>query len=447
MEAIDAISWDCDNCGAENKSKEEFTRHVADEHLLWSKQNNSVINVDGEEGDGWWEQCIWCGQQTETKENYWNHTAANHLRYGLSGAAIGAVLESVSGRAYVVDDGHAGEEVLEEDDDGTGGNQGVEIESPGAVDGGMPEIGNEKADGLVIDVESDGDTDIDTDEVDDIDYSDYDNDGENVEMTEVVLEDSEENRLSNESAGVNVHVDGDDDGSGADIEVIEVVESEPDTGDDGVYLDGVMDGDTVFSICNGCGEELINKEDSEAHYKVTDCKGDETQQFRETNKSKRSEKKDKLKQSRVKDKLKQSKKKDKLKQSKKKNELKQSTTHVGDVAVENFIPLEEVRDDHAIEEEGFLIELNEILERHAVIADKGSLGLENVYQGESITNNGLKLACKFCGEGFRKKYKLQLHVDVVHENMREHRCKDCGYKADRVDSLRRHIVGLHRTRQ
>ena len=133
--------------------------------------------------------------------------------------------------------------------------------------------------------------------------------------------------------------------------------------------------------------------------------------------------------------------------SQKKDELKQSTTHVGDVAVENLVPLEEVRDDHLIEEEGFLIELNEILERHAVIADKGSLGLENVYQGESITNNGLKLACKFCGEGFRKKYKLQLHVDVVHENMREHRCKDCGYKADRVDSLRRHIVGLHRTRQ
>ena len=106
MEAIDAISWDCDNCGAENKSKEEFTRHVADEHLLWSKQNNSVINVDGEEGDGWWEQCIWCGQQTETIEKYWNHTAANHLRLGL----------------------------------------------PGAVIGGMPEIGNEKADGMDVDV-------------------------------------------------------------------------------------------------------------------------------------------------------------------------------------------------------------------------------------------------------------------------------------------------------
>ena len=438
MEAIDAISWDCDKCGAENKSKEEFHKHVAEKHLTWGEQNRSVITFEVEESGGWWEQCIWCGEQTETIENYWNHTAANHLRYGLSGAAIGAVLESLSGRAYVVDDGHAGEEVMEEDDDGTGGNQGVEIESPGAVDGGMPEIGNEKADGLVIDVESDGDTDIDTDEVDDIDYSDYDNDGENVEMTEVVLENSEENRLSNESAGVNVHVDGDDDGTGAEMEVIEVVESEPDTGDGGAYHFGVMDEDTVFSICNGCREEFINKEDIEGHYKVTNCRGDETQQFRDTNEAKRSEKKEKLKKS---------KKKDELKQSKKKNELKQSTTHVGDVAVENFIPLEEVRDDHAIEEEGFLIELNEILERHAVIADKGSLGLENVYQGESITNNGLKLACKFCGEGFRKKYKLQLHVDVVHENMREHRCKDCGYEADRVDALRRHIVKFHRTRQ
>ena len=175
MEAIDAISWDCDKCGAENKSKEEFHKHVAEKHLTWGEQNRSVITFEVEESGGWWEQCIWCGEQTETIENYWNHTAANHLRYGLSGAEIGAVLESVSGRAYVVDVGHVGEEVMEGDDDGTGGNQGVEIESPGAVDGGMPEIGNEKADGLVIDVESDGDTDIDTDEVDDIDY---DNDGD-----------------------------------------------------------------------------------------------------------------------------------------------------------------------------------------------------------------------------------------------------------------------------
>ena len=93
MEATNANSWDCGPCGAKKKSKEEFTKHVAEKHLSWGKQNRSVINVDGEEGGGWWEQCIECGQQTETKENYWNHTAANHLRYGLSGAAIGAVLE------------------------------------------------------------------------------------------------------------------------------------------------------------------------------------------------------------------------------------------------------------------------------------------------------------------------------------------------------------------
>ena len=53
MKATKADSWNCDLCEVSNKNREDFTKHMAEKHLLWSKQN-----IFGDEENAWWEQCI-----------------------------------------------------------------------------------------------------------------------------------------------------------------------------------------------------------------------------------------------------------------------------------------------------------------------------------------------------------------------------------------------------
>ena len=39
MEATKADSWNCDLCEVSNKNREDFTKHMAERRLSWSKQN------------------------------------------------------------------------------------------------------------------------------------------------------------------------------------------------------------------------------------------------------------------------------------------------------------------------------------------------------------------------------------------------------------------------
>ena len=164
MEATKADSWNCDLCEVSNKNREDFTKHMAERHLSWSKQN-----IFGEEENAWWVKCIICGQQTETRKEFWNHTAANHLQLGLPGDVIGSVLESVSGRDYVVDGGQESDETVDEIDDENhssfGGDVDIEIDDYFVVESGMLEIRNEEVDSMDVDVDEDCDIDVSTDEV------------------------------------------------------------------------------------------------------------------------------------------------------------------------------------------------------------------------------------------------------------------------------------------
>ena len=127
MEATKADSWNCDLCEVSNKNREDFTKHMAERHLSWSKHN-----IFGEEENAWWVKCIICGQQTETRKEFWNHTAANHLQLGLPGDVIGSVLESVSGRDYVVNGVQESDEIVDGIDDENnssfGGDLDIEID-------------------------------------------------------------------------------------------------------------------------------------------------------------------------------------------------------------------------------------------------------------------------------------------------------------------------------
>jgi len=71
---------------------------------------------------------------------------------------------------------------------------------------------------------------------------------------------------------------------------------------------------------------------------------------------------------------------------------------------------------------------------------------EELVKGNSTGNESKKYKCVLCPHSshlYAKKSNLKQHIETVHENIRKHVCKQCGYAASGKSNLKQHIESVH----
>ena len=78
--------------------------------------------------------------------------------------------------------------------------------------------------------------------------------------------------------------------------------------------------------------------------------------------------------------------------------------------------------------------------------DYKSITYKNTIKRQAATkkdNKKKSCECELCGKILSEKYKLNLHMKIVHERQKDYKCETCGYECGYEYTLRKHIMAVH----
>ena len=82
---------------------------------------------------------------------------------------------------------------------------------------------------------------------------------------------------------------------------------------------------------------------------------------------------------------------------------------------------------------------------NAILISKKNPPLKHLNQHLKVdcSSAEAQFSCDKCSKIFKRKYKLQNHIDSVHEGIKKHQCDICGKKFTSAITVRDHVKTVH----